>query len=303
MDWTALRQSELGEEVKLVLPPSLKLPMLPRAVIEFSKKADDPDASARELGSIIESDAGLTCELLKHVNSCAVGVRRKVSSAQQAISLLGIRTVKLFVATSAVKQAMSSRDSKLINFQVFWNTNLERALFAREVAKLLGVEPDVAFAGGMLQDFLLPVLTSEMLDPYLKFSEQQDRNPVRLDQFEQAAFGWEHSQAAAQIMFGWGFPDDLICCTLLHHRGIKILADKKPTAADAVAVAALMPDSFRQVPDGLEQLTQLEKTWPKFDLLSLANVVHDEFQKVSPGTAANHFSFLRRCEKALQVAN
>ena len=62
--------------------------------------------------------------------------------------------------TKSVERALRSRESKMINLRSFWMNNLERALFARHVARLLKTDAEVAFAGAMLQDFLLPALTN-----------------------------------------------------------------------------------------------------------------------------------------------
>ena len=105
-------------------------------------------------------------------------------------------------------------------------------------------------------------------------------------------------------MLAWGFPDELVCCALLHHRGLKLLADKTlgRTPAAAVAVSALIPDALRQVFNGMDQLIALDSKWPSFDLMAAAEQVDREFQELSPVTGANPFSFLRHCRKALSVA-
>ncbi len=301
VNWSDIRAKQLGEHPESILPPSIELPVLPRVVMEFSRRSEHPNVGIRELAEIIETDSVLTIELLKHLNSAAAGLRGRVASAQHAIGLLGIQPTKLHLASLAVQQAMKSRKSKLINLQNFWNTNLERALFAREVAKLIGADADLAFAAGMLQDFLLPVVTNELYDEYLRFSETQDEQPVGIVEFERRQFQWDHAEAAARIMFEWGFPDDLTCCVLFHHRGLELFADEQlgRTAAAAAAVAGLMPDPLRQSPAGLEQLFRLEAIYPEFRLIEVAQRVHDEFEAHS-GNAANYFSLLRRCEKSLE---
>src|SRR5262249_54980139 len=115
VNWTKLRHSLIGDRNASVLPPNIPLPMLPQVVLEFSRKAEDPEAGPCELGRIIESDSGLTCELLKYVNSSKFGLKVKASSAQQAITKLGIRASKLFLLTTGVQHAMRSCKSKLIN--------------------------------------------------------------------------------------------------------------------------------------------------------------------------------------------
>jgi len=198
---------------------------------------------------------------------------------------------------------MKARESKLINFQNFWNTNLERAFLAREVARLLETDTELAYAAALLQDFLLPVVTNELFDDYVAFSIQQDKTPRDLIEFERQRFRWDHAEAAAQILFHWGFPEDLIGCVLFHHRGLELLDDKEcgRTAATAVAVAGLMPDAFQQVPSGLKQLIELEAKWPEFDLETIAQRVETQFLEVSSANR-NHFSLWHRYQKAMQLA-
>jgi len=276
---------------------------MPVAVTKFSQKVNELNASVCELGKIIEGDSGLTCELLWHVNSSALGLSQKASSATQAIGFLGIRESQLFLSTKAIQRAMRGRESKLINIRDFWNTNMERAILARVVAGLLGAETETTFTAGMLQDFLLPALTNDLFAKYLDFTKPEFDESVSLVQYEKKNLGWDHAEAAARVMFIWGFPDELICCALLHHHGLKLLADRQlgRTSAPAVAVSALMLDAMRQVPNGLAQLVHLSEKWPTFDLLKIAETVDQEFREISPGTS-NPFAFQRRCEKMLAGA-
>ncbi|WP_166820259.1 HDOD domain-containing protein [Thalassoroseus pseudoceratinae] len=298
-NWKEICETRMDRTRKSVLPTNLKLPMLPKAVIEFGKKAKDPDATAKELGAIVESDAGLTCELLRQINSPAYGLRRQVQSAQHVISLLGLKKMGMLLAAVAVKSAMPSKDSRLINMQTFWNTNLERAIFAREVATLLKADKDLAYAGAMLQDFILPILTSQEADVYLDFSVQDGpRKP--LSKFEHDRFGWDHAEAAAYLMRDWDFPEELIACVLLHHQGLATLANKSygRTAAGAVAIAALMPDFFQQQPDGITELVRLEIAWPEFNLLEIAERVESVFHESAGADGRQHITFFRRVQKS-----
>jgi serine/threonine-protein kinase len=195
---------------------------------------------------------------------------------------------------------MRACKSRLINIQSFWTTNLERALFAREVARLLRANAELAYAGSMLHDFLLPLLCNEMFDVYLTYAQspEDDRRP--LVDYEKEMHGWDHALAAAQVMLDWKFPDDLICCVLLHHGGLAVLSDLEigRSAAAAVAVAGLVPDPLRQSGDGLAELLKLQSIWPAFDLPKIAADVQTKFEALSP-QADMHFSLSRRLEKHL----
>lgn len=303
IDWKEVREALLPPDRKNLLPPNFKLPILPVAVTKFAQRADDPHVEIRELCQIIETDSGMTTELLKYANSSAVSLRRKASTALNAISLLGIRNTKLYLLTTAVKRAMRGTESKLINLQAFWTTNLERAVMAQIVARMLKADAELAFAAGMLQDFILPILSNELYPHYVTFAKRQESKPGHLADFEQQTFQWSHAEAGANVMFAWGFPDDLVCCTALHHSGVQLLAD--PTlgrsAAAAVAISAMIPCPLRQVPDGIERLIRLEQSWPAFELESIAEQVDAEVKLLAPGTD-NPFSFKRSVEKAMAGA-
>lgn len=297
-DWTAIRESYLGNKSAKALLPNVRLPVLPKAVMNFCQKSEDPNCDLRELGRIIESDSGLTCELLRFVNGVSNGLKQRAVTGHQAVMALGVRRTKLHLITSATQNAMPVRQLKLINLATFWNTNLERAIFARRVARLMRVDEELAFAAALLQDFLLPVLTNELYSQYLEFIKRQDQGDCSLTHFEQQVFGWNHAEAGARVMLDWCFPDELICCVMFHHHGLSMLADGalSRTSAAAVSIGGLLPDFLKQVPDGLPQLVKLTEIWRVFNVYDIADEMHDEF-KAQAHEASNFIPLKDRCQK------
>ncbi|MEX0726565.1 MAG: HDOD domain-containing protein [Planctomycetaceae bacterium] len=302
IDWIALHSDALKEFTLSDLPPTVRLPSLPVAVTQFTQKANDPDAKVKELAHIVETDTGMTVELLRYVNSSLVGLRHRAGSVQQAISLLGIRPTKLFLITTGMQSAIQARKSKLIHQGGFWNTSLQKALFAREIAGLLKTDLDLAFAGALLQDYLLPVITNELTEPYFQFLEHRVGQPDCLCDYEQRQFGWDHALAGASLAARWQLPDELICCILFHHWGLQILAHAqlKRTAAAAVALSALLPDQMKQQENGFALLIQLQDIWPAFDLPALCEKVDRLHEETGMGVN-NEFPLSPRCRQALAV--
>ena len=300
INWTAICDEALGRFTLAALPPTLELPALPHVVTQFVQKSNEEKATVRELAQIVETDTGLTLELLRHVNSAFLGLRHKAGSVQQALSLLGLRQSKMFLITAGMQAAVRAKNSKLINQSCFWNASLQKALFAREVARLLKTDAETAFSGSLLQDYLLPVITNELFDPYLGFVRSREQQPPCLCDFEREQFGWDHALAAACLARRWHLPDALVCCILFHHWGLQILAHPQlsRSPAAAVALSALLPDQLRQQYDGLEHLALLEKKWPAFDLERLARAVDDRHAQLGLGVR-NDFPLLRRCRPVL----
>ncbi|MEX0718049.1 MAG: HDOD domain-containing protein [Planctomycetaceae bacterium] len=303
IDWRSVREQALGQFTIAALPPTLQLPALPHAVTTYLQKSEDPATPLKELARIIETDTGLTVELLKFVNSTAIALRHRATTVQQALTLLGNKRARTFVVTTGMQAAVRSRKSRLINQGSFWNASLQKALFAKEVAQLLRVDDlEIAFAGALLQDYLLPVITNDLFDSYLAFVENRAAQAKVITDYELAKFGWDHALAGACLAHRWKLPDELVCCVLHHHRGLKLLADPVlgRSAAAAVAVSALIPDQLRQHYQGLEHLLLLQDKWPEFDLAAIAARVDEKQESLGMGMR-NDFPLSRRCRPALET--
>lgn len=299
IDWDGICKEALNGFAVSALPPTLKLPALPTAVTRFTEKAENENVSLKELAAIVETDSGLTVELLKHLNSTFVGLRHKVNSVQQGLSLMGRRQSSMFLITTGMEAAVRSKKSKLINQSCFWNACLQKALFAKEVAKLLHADEETAFAGSLMQDFLLPIVTNDLFDDYIDFIQNRKNQPACLANYEQEKHGWNHALAGACLAHRWHLPGDLVCCILFHHHGLHMLAhpELKRTAVTAVAISALLPDQIRQQFNGLEQLLVLQERWSAFDLESIVNKVDENHEKLGIGVR-NDFPLSRRCKPA-----
>ena len=283
MDWAKLRRSELSNYHAPGLPRWLTIPVLPMAVMEFTKKSDDPDASAAELGRIIETDNGLTSELLREVNSSAIALRHKASTAQRAIAVLGIHRAKLSIMNAAFHRALDPPKLEGFDGEAFRVANLQRAFFAQVVAGRLGADEDVAFAGAMLSDAVLPLLATHNGEFYERFRLNPD-GESSIAEGERQDVGFCHAYAVAQIAVGWGFPDDLICCILLHHTPLRRLIQMGVSGSAVVAVrlAALLPDWFGQEPSGLAMLRIIEEHFPNIELDSIAAEVDELTAELLP---------------------
>ena len=301
VNWAQLLHESLDGANARILPPSIQLPALPLAVTRFLELSSQPEVHLRELATVLETDAALTLELLRHVNSAYLGLRQKARTVQTALSLLGLRQSKLFIIATGTQAALRARQSKLVNPTTFWNSSLQRSLFAREIARMLKSDPDVAFAGALLQDYLLPVLADEFLDVYLDFTARRDQHPDSLVEYERQRLGCDHAQVAAAMAHHWQLPEDLSCCILFHHHGLRVLADPclARTPVAAVALSALLPDPLQQSRSGLEQLALLETKWPAFQFERLINTVDTHQAELGLGVG-NDFPLTRRCRQFLE---
>lgn len=161
------RSNAKNRGIRLRTCPLLKerveaLQPLPGTIKELQAFGADPESSLRDIGAVVMQDAVLSAKILKLVNSATFGLSGKVSSIQQAISLLGKeRTIALSLQTFAqdsfefdlAPYCMSSDDffsvaNRRLNLAVAWyskvslseTTLLSTAALIANIGQLLVVE-------------------------------------------------------------------------------------------------------------------------------------------------------------------
>lgn len=275
-----------------------EFPVPPQGVIEFSKLARETNVSVSRLSSIVESEPGLTVELLKSVNSSIYGVREKVDSVPKAISLLGISTCASIFLTKALDRALQFFESPLLSHTDARRESLERARFAREIATRLGLDPILSFTAATLQDILLPFLTRRYEDEYRGYLGRLDW--CGIEEFERETFGWTHAEITAKTLVGWGFPESLVFRVLLHHTPPEelflsegFLRESTPNAA-----ASLLSDVMQQAPSGVPRLVELQRFHPQMKLLSIADAVDRQTTRALGG-AHGGMTLVHRIQSAM----
>ncbi|MGA2061008.1 MAG: HDOD domain-containing protein [Thermoguttaceae bacterium] len=229
-------------ELKKILSMA-QLPGLPQSAIRLLELSQDPTNGPAEFAAPIEVDPGLTGQVLRFVNSSYFGFAREISSVKMAITLVGIRTIKNFALWSAVFSLMANPKCGPFDLKSLWQDSLRRALFARALAKILGMkEAEDTFAAALLQDMAVPILAKESPQVYVKLLESRKQGQIRLSSLENQVFGWNHAQAGGIMARHWNLPEDF-ALLIENHTEIEKLIQQTAEAPDkaAVAMSALLP--------------------------------------------------------------
>ncbi len=305
-DWKTLSDTSVASVKAELLPTSLDLPSLPHAVTEFVQKAAHPDVNVTEISAVVEKDASLTVELLKHVNSAIYAMQNPIRSVRDAIVHIGINPTRLHLLAVGMKAATRALKTKLINQRNFWNESLQRALFAREIARRMKLDPGLAFLGGLLQDYLLPVLTNTYDKQYLQFLEVPPEQRKDLAVWERETFGFDHASAGAHFAAQWHFPPDLLCAMFFHH---SVESTLQGTHAEffklfPVALSALLPDQLHQSATGFQTLIKVSQHCRAIDLADVCRTVDVEQMKLAEGyEIPNHLSqLLAQTQRTMELS-
>ena len=229
-------------DLKKVLA-NAQLPALPQSAIRLLELSQDPTNGPAEFAVPIESDPGLTGQVLRFVNSSYFGFSREISSIKLAITLVGIRTIKNFALWSAVFSLMPNPKCGPFDLKSLWQDSLRRALFARATGKLLGMkEAEEPFSAALLQDMAIPLLAKEAPAAYNKLLDARKNGAIRLSELERRIFGWTHAEAGAMIARQWNLPDEFAVLIEAHlDLEERLKTPEKEAAAIAVGLSALLP--------------------------------------------------------------
>ena len=222
-----------------------QLPAMPQSAIRLLELSQDPDNGPPEFAVPIESDPGLTGQVLRFVNSSYFGFAHEISSIKLAISLVGIRTIKNFALWSAVFSLMPNPKCGPFDLKSLWQDSLRRAIFARAFGKMLGAgDSEDLFAAALLQDMAVPLLAKELPEKYQTLLDSRDGGDVRLSDLERDEFGWTHAEAGGIMARSWKLPDSFATLVESHPNLEELLGSgTSDLGGFAVGLSALLPST------------------------------------------------------------
>jgi len=109
------------------------LPSSKLAYLELLRAATAPEFDVQELASKIKHEASLTFRLLRYLNSAAFGLRSEIHSVPHALSLLGERELRKWIAVVSVGVLADGKPGELMTVP------LVRGRFCELLAPLAGM--------------------------------------------------------------------------------------------------------------------------------------------------------------------
>jgi len=107
--------------------------------------AIERQADLKEIEDLIKSDPGLVTKLLKFVNSSYFYLPLEIKSIRQALAYLGINNLKKYLLVLMVLELAETLKIPVDEYKKMLLT----AILSEKMAKLLKVDTDIAFLGGL----------------------------------------------------------------------------------------------------------------------------------------------------------
>jgi HD-like signal output (HDOD) protein len=196
-------------------------PCLPRVYHAIVTELQSEEASIKNVADLVSQDLALTAKLLQLVNSSFFGLPRRIECPAQAASLLGLKILKpLILSSSVFCQFDADRLRELPIDQL-----LERSLLVGKLAEQLAVRvtddkqvADDALIAGILHDFGLLILATEMPEQYQEVIRLADSQSCSILQAEYDCIGVSHAELGAYLLGLWQLPKTIVDAVAWHHR-------------------------------------------------------------------------------------
>ena len=108
-------------------------------MVDIEMEMTMPGADLGEISKLVVKDVGLSGAIIKTVNSSLFGLKTKVTSIQQAISLLGVDNLFCIINSISIRGAMSN--DNIVAMTHFWDNSMDIAAACAYIARGRFLDP------------------------------------------------------------------------------------------------------------------------------------------------------------------
>lgn len=191
-------------------------PALPPLAVDLLTSFDQETIDVATLARRLASDQTLAARALRIANSPLYGLERQISSIQEAIIVLGMRTVRSLIIAAAMVDSLSGL-AAVFDRRRYWRHSIGVALCARELARRTNENPDTAFTVGLLHDMGHVLLAASFPQHYAKANDLRHEKGLSEEEAEMAVFGIDHLQAGGMLARQWKLPERFVDAITRHN--------------------------------------------------------------------------------------
>jgi HD-like signal output (HDOD) protein/ActR/RegA family two-component response regulator len=230
-----------------------RLPSSPRVYGALTRMLADERTGARDVARVLSRDIAMSAKILQLVNSSFLGVGRRVTNVENAVTYLGMQMVKNLVLSVEVFDV--ARQPSLRGFAI---DALQRdALLVAGCARALCGKDrrmgEDAFMAGLLHDIGKLVLALELPHAFGDALRRSREERIPLVEAEFDEYGLTHAEVGAYLLGLWGLPYPIVEAVAHHHQP-RAVAQRGFDALAAVYIAAELIDEIQPERTGVASL-------------------------------------------------
>jgi HD-like signal output (HDOD) protein len=221
-------------------------------------RRDEPDFT--RLANIIGTDVALSAGLIKTANSPFFGVRQRVRSVNEALSILGLKSASRAVAGIILRKAFPN----VPNLERFWDASARIAHLSGWLAQHLeirGLRAEDTYTFGLFRDCGIPVLLGRF-PQYEKLLADANADAVMgFTEVENTGLPTNHAMVGCILAQSWWLPEE-ICLAIRNHHDLAALASANsqlPMLSRKIIATAQLAEHIVQQQLGLSMTQEWTK--------------------------------------------
>ncbi len=220
------------------------LPTLPAVAVQVLDLVRRPNCQIPQLARLISKDPALASKILRTVNSSIYARPRRISRLTQALTLLGLHTVRVLALGFSLAHNLKNYKNKGFRALEFWRRSVYCATAALTLAQRMHLEMlEEAFIAGLLTDVGMLALHAMYPADYDAISDRA-RTHADLLKLEQSTFGTNHAEVGGGLAELWQLPDELTIPIAHHHTPDQVDNPAHRQLAEICQVAGRCADVF-----------------------------------------------------------
>lgn len=263
------------------LMKKIKVPPSPEILTNLTTALNKKELDLASIAQIIQKDAGISGLVIKAVNSPLFGLRSKVGSIHQAVSLLGINSTVNIVMGLVLRQTFETRGE---NLPRYWESPSNIALISTSLAgRLLPGHSDEAYLLGLFHNSghaLILQKHSDYLDFYMQYLNHSDHS---ITYFEDGQYGFDHAILGYYLASTWHVPKHLQEIVLNHHNVIGFIDTNNHVENEEVCKGLMAILKIAEHLENLHSAVELDYEWMRvkqvvLEYLGLSEHDYDELK-------------------------
>jgi HD-like signal output (HDOD) protein len=187
------------------------LPPAPKVLMRLQPMLTDLNTDVDELAAVIRLERALAARILQVSNSVYAGLGSKVSSIEEAITIIGFREVRRLVALVIGAQILEKPlPAYGLDARGLWRQSIACGLAAEELAHHCDEDPNSAYTLGLLHSVGMVVVNgwATMVSKGRQLSSTG--YPDDFTASERAMLGFTNAETGAALLRRWDFPASVV---------------------------------------------------------------------------------------------
>ncbi len=220
-----LRIEEAEPQIAEIFDIKESLPSPPLVLTKIMELTSDPSTPVSKVADVLAMEPGICAQLLRLSNSAYYARSRTVSSAKEAVVMLGFHMIRSMVVSMVAKDLYEQSSSLPELRDKLWEHSLATAVFARMLAtRERSCNPEEAYLTGLLHDFGKLIFMEQLGEVYAEILTSETEGLTEAHAREKSEIGIAHPILGGVIANSWLFPDQIIHAIVTHHEECSLVS-------------------------------------------------------------------------------